>query len=81
MHKERVEVFSAAGAGALDDFRLLDLHREGRLDQQKQHRDKGHSGELKAFLQACKSGTAAHDAADVFHVSRTTLALRDAVGG
>jgi len=77
--KERVEVFGTAGAGVLDDFRRLDLHRHGSRDRSEQKRDKGHAAELKAFLRACRTGIPAQDPSELLHVSRATLALRDAL--
>ena len=77
--KERIEVFGAAGAGVLDDFRSLDLHRHGRVERLEQKRDKGHAAELKAFVLACRTGVAAQDPSELLEVSRTTLAMRDAL--
>ena len=56
--KERVEVFGGGCAAVLDDFRKLELVRDGR--KQKVHsrwrQDKGHRGEWKAFAQSiCNS--------------------------
>jgi polar amino acid transport system substrate-binding protein len=51
--KERVEVFGAGGAAVLDDFQRLELYRGGRRQVVRSRaQDKGHTGELVAFLDA-----------------------------
>jgi hypothetical protein len=44
------------GAGVLDDFRALTLHRGGQREQATGSRDKGHAGEIDAFVAACREG-------------------------
>lgn len=77
--KERVEVLGEAGAGVIDDFRRLELHRGGRVEHEESRRDKGHTAELAAFVAGCRTGTSAQDPGEALAVSRTTLALRDAL--
>lgn len=77
--KERVEVFSEAGAGVLDDFAALTLHRAGSRAMRKSRRDKGHSGELVAFLAACRTGEQPWPIEDMAAVTRATFEIRDAV--
>jgi predicted dehydrogenase len=74
--KERVEVLGEHGAGVLDDFRELVLHRHGREETVKGRRDKGHAAELEAFLAACRSGEQPWPVADMAAVMRATFALR-----
>lgn len=51
--KERIEVFGSGGAAVLDDFRRLEIYRAGRRRVVRvRGQDKGHTGELDAFLDA-----------------------------
>ena len=79
--KERVEVLSESGAGVLDDFRRLELYRQGKREETKGRRDKGHAAEIQAFLEACRTGVPAQEPAELLAVSRATLRLRDAIAG
>ncbi|HEY0799320.1 MAG TPA: hypothetical protein VGD54_00640, partial [Steroidobacteraceae bacterium] len=56
--KERVEVFGGGGVGVLDDFRELELSRDGRKQGERSRlgQDKGHRAEWEAFLNAIRSG-------------------------
>lgn len=56
--KERVEVFCAGSVAVLDDFRSLELVRNGKRErvQARMGQDKGHRALWTAFLQAVKSG-------------------------
>ena len=77
--KERVEVLGEAGAGVLDDFRSLTLHRGQQRAEQRGARDKGHAAELKAFVQACRTGVPAQDLDELLGVMRATFQIRDAI--
>ncbi len=79
--KERIEVLGEGGAAVLDDFRTLALHRNGQVEQDKGARDKGHAAELKAFVEACRTGTPAQDLDELLAVMRATFAIRDAISG
>lgn len=79
--KERIEVLAESGAGILDDFRELTLYRGGRKDVDRAARDKGHAAELRAFVQACRSGEPAQDLDEMLGVMRATFGIRDAVAG
>lgn len=59
--KERVEVFCAGRAAVLDDFRRLELLREGKREvmHSRLRQDKGHRSGWEAFLQAVRSGGSA----------------------
>lgn len=57
--KERVEVFCAGRVGILDDFRRLELIRDGRrqLLSNPLGQDKGHQGIWKAFVNSIQQGS------------------------
>ena len=52
--KERIEVFGGGSAAVLEDFRRLELVRNGRKEiiHSRWRQDKGHRGEWAAFAQA-----------------------------
>lgn len=79
MPKERVEVLGEAGAGVLDDFSELRLHREGQEEVVSSRRDKGHRAELEAFVGACRDGRQPWPVEDMAAVMRATFAIRDAI--
>jgi predicted dehydrogenase len=56
--KERVEVFCGGQVGLLDDFRRLELVRDGRRQvlQSRLAQDKGHRAAWQAFLAAIRQG-------------------------
>jgi predicted dehydrogenase len=56
--KERLEVFCAGRAAALDDFRSLEMAQDGRRQgvRTRLRQDKGHRGEWEAFCAAILSG-------------------------
>ena len=55
--KERVEVFGGGAAAVLEDFRCLELVRQGRKQtfRSRFRQDKGHRAELEAFAAAVRS--------------------------
>jgi predicted dehydrogenase len=52
--KERIEVFGGGSAGVLEDFRRLELVRNGRKEtiHSRWRQDKGHQGEWAAFTHS-----------------------------
>ena len=58
--KERVEVFCGGGVAVLEDFRRLELVRDGkrRVVRSALRQDKGHAGEWQAFVRAVRAGGA-----------------------
>jgi len=56
--KERVEIFGGGRVGVLDDFRVLELVKNGRKTTNKSalRQDKGHIAEWKAFSKAIREG-------------------------
>jgi predicted dehydrogenase len=77
--KERVEVLGEAGAGVLDDFRTLEVHRGGRVERARGRRDKGHAAEIEAFLQACRDGRQPWPIEEMLAVTTATFEMRDAL--
>ncbi|HEX6881028.1 MAG TPA: bi-domain-containing oxidoreductase, partial [Terriglobales bacterium] len=56
--KERVEVFGGGRVAVIDDFRSLDLVKNGRRTTTKSalRQDKGHVGEWQAFVRSIREG-------------------------
>ncbi len=56
--KERLEVFGGGSVAILDDFRRLELIRDGRKSVRKNRwrEDKGHRTEWEAFMHAVREG-------------------------
>jgi predicted dehydrogenase len=54
--KERVEVFCGGRVAVLDDFRVLEMVRDGRRTSVKKAQDKGWRGEWAAFAKAIREG-------------------------
>jgi predicted dehydrogenase/threonine dehydrogenase-like Zn-dependent dehydrogenase len=56
--KERIEIFGGGSTAVLDDFRRLDLIRNGRTEtaHSRWKQDKGHRTQWKAFVQAMEQG-------------------------
>jgi predicted dehydrogenase len=57
--KERVEVFGGGSVAILDDFRRLELVRNGRkqVTRSRWAQDKGHQAEMRAFVDALSGKT------------------------
>jgi len=56
--KERVEVFGGGSIAILEDFRRLELVRNGRkrVTRARWAQDKGHKAEMRAFVDAVRGG-------------------------
>jgi predicted dehydrogenase/threonine dehydrogenase-like Zn-dependent dehydrogenase len=56
--KERIEASSAGRTAVLEDYRTLELHRDGRVERIRERlkADKGHSEECRAFVDAIRAG-------------------------
>jgi predicted dehydrogenase len=75
LSKERIEIFGAGASAVLDDFRRLDLYRNGRRQTHKRRQDKGHRTQLQCFIDAA-GGRAEPPSAESYVLStRATLAL------
>ncbi|MGB8783022.1 MAG: Gfo/Idh/MocA family oxidoreductase [Terriglobales bacterium] len=57
--KERIEVFGGGSIAILEDFRRLELIRNGRkrITRARWGRDKGHKREMQAFVDALRGNT------------------------
>jgi predicted dehydrogenase/threonine dehydrogenase-like Zn-dependent dehydrogenase len=57
--KERIEVFGGGNVAMLEDFRRLELMRDGRMRvfRSPLRQDKGHRGEFEAFVGAIQTGS------------------------
>jgi len=56
--KERIEIFGGGSIAVLDDFRQLELVRNGKktIDRSSLKQDKGHADEWRAFAAAVRTG-------------------------
>lgn len=56
--KERMEVFAEGRVAVLDDFRALEMVRDGKRDSYRSRlrQDKGHAGEWQALIAAISAG-------------------------
>ncbi|MGB7641244.1 MAG: bi-domain-containing oxidoreductase, partial [Terriglobales bacterium] len=54
--KERLEVFGGASVAILEDFRRLELVRNGKrkISRERWKQDKGHAAEMKLFIEAAQ---------------------------
>jgi len=80
--KERLEVFTAGRVAVLEDYRRLDLIRDGRRRTIRStlRQDKGHFGEWQAFIEAIRAGKAPPiPYRDIFGVTRATFAALEAL--
>ena len=74
--KERLEVFSGGRTAILDDFRSLELYGEdGRREHDGRRTDKGHSAEVRTFLEAIRSGHSPASLDEIENVSLAALAV------
>ncbi len=55
--KEYLEVFNSGSVYQMDDFKLLTIFEKTKSVIKSSSQDKGHSGELDAFIDAIKNGT------------------------
>jgi predicted dehydrogenase len=56
LSKERLEVFCGGNVAVLDDFRVLELTRNGNTRRWSHTQDKGHHAIWKAFLASLRAG-------------------------
>ena len=80
--KERIEVFSGGRTAVLDDFRTLELHRQGKVQRIRERlkADKGHVEECRRLLTAVRAGSAAPIAFDDLVLStRAALAAAESL--
>lgn len=77
--KERIEAFGGGLAAVLDDFRLLEIYRDGKRNTDKRRQDKGHRAEIAAFLAGLRSEGEFPSAQTYIDSTRATLALVDSL--
>lgn len=77
--KERIEAFGGGLSAVLDDFRRLELYRDGRRTTIKGKQDKGHRAEIARFIAAAAGREAAPDADSYLASTRATIALVDSL--
>ena len=77
--KERIEAFGGGTAIVLDDFRRLEVYREGQRHVVKRAVDKGIGAELARFLAAITGRIEAPSAASYLDSTMATLALLESL--
>jgi len=79
--REYFEVFCEGAVAILDDFRILELTRDGKTTRAKSRRDKGHARELHLTLEAVRTGAPSPIAfEELLEVSRACFAVERAIG-
>jgi predicted dehydrogenase len=79
--KEFYEVFCGGSIARLDDFRVLELARNGHTNKLKSKRDKGHQRELEILVEAIsKNKTAPIPFSELIEVTEATLRIAEAIG-
>jgi polar amino acid transport system substrate-binding protein len=81
--KERYEVFCEGKVAVIDNWRTLEVTAKGKTRTTRTLKaDKGHAEEVRAFVEACRSGRASPTPwADVEAVTRATFAIEQAARG
>lgn len=78
--KERLEVFCGGQIAVLDDFRMLQMTKDGRKKEIKLARqDKGHTNELQAFFRAVRSGTPPIPYEQLIGVTQASFAVLESI--
>ena len=78
--KERLEVFGGGVAAALDDFRVLEITRNGRRDRKKAaNQDKGQAAQMQATIEAFRKGTSPIAPDELFAVMDAVFAARQSL--
>jgi polar amino acid transport system substrate-binding protein len=78
--KEYFEVFCAGGIARLDDFKTLELYRNGKCQTSKGRRDKGHRREVELTLEAMRQGKEAPiPFAELVEVTEATFAIEEGI--
>jgi predicted dehydrogenase len=74
--KERLEAFAGGRTGILDDYTSLELHGDGDPRKETSRaQDKGHSEEVRAFLEGVRSGVPPLPLDEIGNVSLAALAV------
>jgi predicted dehydrogenase/threonine dehydrogenase-like Zn-dependent dehydrogenase len=78
--KEFFEVFCQGSVARLDDFRTLELARNGKTQHFKGLQDKGHRRELQLTIEAIRSGSSSPIPFDeLVEITETTFRVQQAV--
>jgi predicted dehydrogenase len=78
--KEHFEVFCQGGVAVLDDFRKLELTRDGKTKRIKGQRDKGHRRELQLTINAIRSGNISPiPFEELIEISSCSIAIHGAI--
>ncbi len=78
--KEFFEVFCQGAIARLDDFRTLELARNGKIQKFKSLQDKGHRGELQLTIEAVRDGKPSPISfEELVEVTETTFLVGQAV--
>ncbi len=77
--KERVEVFGGGSFAVLEDFRRLELARNGRrqITRARWRQDKGHKAEMQAFVDALRGKTPPIPLEQILGSTLATLRLQN----
>ena len=78
--KEFFEVFCQGAVARLDDFRTLELARDGKVQKFKGIQDKGHRRELQLTIEAIRSGNSSPiPFEELVEVTETTFQVQQAL--
>jgi predicted dehydrogenase len=78
--KERVEVFCGGQVAVLDDFRKLEIVRDGKWKTEKlMSQDKGHINEMQAWVSAIRNGTPPIPYEQLIGVTKATFAAVESI--
>jgi predicted dehydrogenase len=81
LSKERVEVFAGGVTAVLDDFRSLEIFRDGTRRRRRSRQEKGHREEMRAFIDLVAGTTTGLETPeDAFWSSALTLQVPVALG-
>ena len=79
--KEQFEVFCEGKVGRINDFRTLELARDGKTRRTTRSQNKGHEREIELTLDAIRrGGSACIPFEELIEVSEATIAIEEAVG-
>ena len=79
--KEQFEVFCEGKVGRINDFRVLELARDGKTRRTRAGRDKGHEREIALTLDAIRHGGCSPiPFEELMDVSAATIAIEEAIG-
>jgi predicted dehydrogenase len=78
--KEYFEVFCGGSIARIDDFKVLSLSRNGKMETSKRGQDKGHRREMELAIDAMKRGKDAPiPFNELIEVTEATFAIEEAI--